>query len=120
MPVKHSNEIAQEPLTVGEGALKAVLISDQEAPNFAIRKFTIRAGGSMPLHTNQVEHEQYVLKGKALIVIDGISHEVQSGDVVFIPANLPHSYLPLGEEDFEFLCLVPNQPDQTILVEEPE
>ena len=120
MPVKHSNEIAQEPLTVGEGAWKAVLISDQEAPNFARRKFTIRAGGSMPLHTNQVEHEQYVLKGKALIVIDGISHEVQPGDVVFIPANLPHSYLPLGEEDFEFLCLVPNQPDQTILVEEPE
>jgi len=120
MSVKHSHEVPSESLPVGEGISKAVLISKQEAPNFAMRKFTIRAGGSMPLHTNQVEHEQYVLKGKALIVIDGISHEVQSGDVVFIPANLPHSYLPLGEEDFEFLCLVPNQPDQTILVEEPE
>ena len=118
MSVKHSKAVPSEPLPVGEGISKAVLISNQEAPNFAMRKFTILSGGSMPLHTNQVEHEQYVIKGKALIVIDGVSQEVQPGDVVFIPANLPHSYLPIGEEDFEFLCLVPNQPDQTILVEE--
>jgi len=118
MSVKHIDSIPSEPLQVGDGVSRAILISKEEAPNFAMRKFTIRSGGSMPLHINYVEHEQFVLKGKALIVIDGVSHEVQPGDVVYIPANLPHSYLPLGEEDFEFLCLVPNQPDQTILVEE--
>ncbi|HZK17628.1 MAG: cupin domain-containing protein [Anaerolineaceae bacterium] len=120
MSVKHSHEIPGEPLPVGEGVSRAILISNQEAPNFAMRKFTIRAGGFMPFHINLVEHEQYVLKGKALIKIDDSSYEVQPGDAVYIPANVPHSYLPLGEEDFEFLCLVPNKPDKTIFVEEHE
>lgn len=119
MSVKHSHEVPSEPLPVGEGASKAVLISSQEAPNFALRKFTIRSGGSMPLHINLVEHEQYVLNGKALVVIDDIPYEVVAGDVVFIPANVPHSYTTLGEDDFVFLCSVPNRPDETILVEKP-
>ena len=117
MSVKHSHNVPSEPLQVGVGASKAVLISSQEAPNFALRKFTIRSGGSMPLHLNLVEHEQYVLKGNALVVIDNVPYEVEPGDVVFIPANVPHSYTTLGEEDFEFLCSVPNKPDETILVE---
>lgn len=119
MPVKQSHLVPSEPLAVGEGASKAVLISDQEAPNFAMRKFTIRPGGSMPLHFNLVEHEQYVLQGKALVIIDGVPHEVQAGDVVFIPAKVPHSYQTLGEENFEFLCLIPNKTDETILIEKP-
>ena len=119
MSVKHSRAVPSEPLSVGEGALKAVLISNEEAPNFAMRKFTIRPGGSMPLHINLVEHEQYVLKGKARLEIDNVAYEVQPGDVVFIPADAPHSYQTLGDEDFEFLCLVPNKPDETILVESP-
>ncbi|MDD2522841.1 MAG: cupin domain-containing protein [Anaerolineaceae bacterium] len=117
MSVKHSNDIPSEPLPVGEGASKAVLISDQEAPNFAMRKFTIRPGGSMPLHINLVEHEQYVLNGKALLRIEDVIHEVQPGDVVFIPAKVPHSYESVGDEAFEFLCLIPNKFDETIIVE---
>lgn len=117
MSVKHSHEILSEPLPVGQGAFKAVLISDHEGPNFAMRKFTIESGGSMPWHFNLVEHEQYVLKGRARIVIAEDVYEVQAGDVVFIPAEVPHSYEALGDETFEFLCMVPNQPDRTILVE---
>jgi quercetin dioxygenase-like cupin family protein len=117
MSVKHSHNVPSEPLQVGEGVSKAVLISSQEGPNFALRKFTIRPGGFMPMHINLVEHEQYVLKGKALVVIDDIPYEVQTGDVVYIPANVPHSYTTQADEDFEFLCSVPNKPDQTIMVE---
>lgn len=120
MSVKHSSAIPSERLDVGKGARKAVLISNQEAPNFVMRKFTIQTGGSMPLHINLVEHEQYVLKGKALVVINGIQHEVQPGDVIFIPAEIPHSYETLGDEAFEFLCLIPNQFDETILIEKED
>ena len=38
--------------------------------------------------------------------------EVATGDVVFIPAGTPHSYEVLGDERFEFLCVVPNLPDR--------
>ena len=38
-------------------------------------------------------------------------HEVSSGDVLYIPAGMPHSY-EVVEAPFEFLCLVPNLPDK--------
>lgn len=116
MSVKHIHEIPNEPIPTGTGVSKAVLISAEEAPNFAMRKFTIQPGGSMPLHTNKVEHEQYVLRGRARVRLGDDIQEVAPGDIVFIPAGLPHYYINLSEEPFEFLCLVPNQEDITTLL----
>ncbi len=69
---------------------KQVLISAEEAPNFAMRCFTIQPGGSMLLHTNLVEHEQYVLSGSANVVIGEETYTVEPGNVVFIPAGAAH------------------------------
>lgn len=113
MYVKHVQDILSEPIPTGIGVAKAVLISADEAPNFAMRKFSIQPGGSMPLHTNKVEHEQYVLRGKARVHLGEEVLEVGSGDVVFIPAGLPHDYVNISNEPFEFLCLVPNREDTT-------
>ena len=44
--------------------------------------------------------------------------EVQKDDVVYIPANVPHWYRAEGNEPFEFLCMVPNLPDETKLIDE--
>ena len=38
--------------------------------------------------------------------------EVSKDDVLFIPAGTPHWYEALGDEPFEFLCVVPNGPDK--------
>ena len=94
-----------------------VLIGVEDgAPHFAMRRFIMGDGGGMPLHTNRVEHEQYVLAGRARIGIGERVHEVAKGDVLLIPAGVPHSYRVL-EAPFEFLCLVPNRPDQIEIVE---
>ena len=69
------------------------------------------AGGGMPRHTNAVEHEQYVLQGRARVSIGENDYEVTAGDVLLIPAGASHSY-QVVEAPFEFLCLVPNLPDQ--------
>jgi quercetin dioxygenase-like cupin family protein len=69
-------------------------------------------GGGMPLHTNEVEHEQYVLRGRATVWIDGVEHTVQADDVVYIPAGVPHGYRAEGDQPFEFLCVVPNRDDR--------
>jgi quercetin dioxygenase-like cupin family protein len=85
------------------------------APHFTLRRFLMGAGGGMPLHTNRVEHEQYVLAGRARVRIGGTDHEVGQGDVVFIPAGVPHAY-QVVEAPFEFLCIVPNLEDEIELV----
>ena len=116
MSVKHSNQVEETIVTQGDKVTKQVLISSEEGPNFAMRRFKIQPGGSMPNHTNLVEHEQYVLTGKATINVNGETYQVQAGDVVYIPANVPHWYRTEGDEPFEFLCLVPNLPDKTTIL----
>ncbi len=111
MYVKKASDVAKEEIKAAAKTTKQVLISSEEAPNFALRKFTIEAGGSMPMHTNTVEHEQIVLAGRAEVVIDGKTFEAKKDDVVFIPAGVPHCYKTIGSEPFEFICVVPNKED---------
>jgi quercetin dioxygenase-like cupin family protein len=43
-------------------------------------------------------------------------HEVKADDTLFIPAGVPHSYEVL-DGPFEFICVVPDKPDQVTLVQ---
>lgn len=119
MHVKHSRDLPAEAVTAGTGTTRQVLIGADEAPHFAMRRFIMEPGGGMPPHTNTVEHEQYVLRGRATIGIGEMTVEVSPGDVVFIPAGTPHWYQAHAGDTFEFLCMVPNLPDRIDLVNEP-
>jgi len=112
MGVKHVSQVPASEVPNARETTIQVLISAQEAPNFLMRRFVMQPGGGMPRHTNRVEHEQYVLRGRARIGIGEETYEIGPGDVVFIPAGAPHWYENIGEEPFEFLCLIPNQPDE--------
>lgn len=114
MSVKHSSDVPAEPVKAGDLTSMQVLL---QGPNFTMRRFVMRPGGGMPAHTNTVEHEQYVLRGRARISIQGEEFEVRPGDVVFIPEGAPHWYRNVGEEDFEFLCVVPKKKDVVKLIE---
>ena len=118
MTVKHASDVEAKEVTAGKDTKIQVLISSQEGPNFALRKFSMLPGGGMPRHTNTVEHEQYVLRGRAKIGIGDEIHEVKAGDVVLIPDGMVHSYENIGEEPFEFLCIVPNKEDKITIVDQ--
>jgi quercetin dioxygenase-like cupin family protein len=102
-------------VTSGKGTTMQVLISSEEAPNFAFRKFAMEPHGGMPKHTNLVEHEQYVLRGSGIIEIADEFFEVSVGDSVYIPSQIPHSY-QAGEHGLEFICVVPNKEDKVEIV----
>jgi quercetin dioxygenase-like cupin family protein len=90
--------------------MQVLIGSADGAPHFALRRFVMEAGGGMPLHRNRVEHEQFVLAGRARVQIGSEVHEVSAGAVLLIPAGVEHRY-DVIEGPFEFLCVVPNQPD---------
>ena len=117
MTVKHADDVEAKDVLAGKDTRIQVLISSQEGPNFALRRFIMQKGGGMPRHTNTVEHEQYVLKGQATITVGEETHHVQAGDVVFIPEGIVHSYQNTGEETFEFLCISPNKEDRITVVD---
>jgi quercetin dioxygenase-like cupin family protein len=89
----------------------------QGKTGFALRRFVMGYGGGMPLHTNLVEHQQYVLRGRARIRLGDRSVEVAPDHTLFIPAGMPHSYEVL-EAPFEFICVVPDTPDRITLMED--
>jgi quercetin dioxygenase-like cupin family protein len=120
MSVKHVKDVPAQTVKAGELTGMQVLISAKEGPNFAMRRFVMEPGGGMPKHTNTVEHEQYVLQGQAMVGIGDEELEVKAGDVVFIPEGVPHWYRNNGEENFEFLCIIPNKTDLITLLDEKD
>ncbi len=118
MHVRRAADFPIEQVAAGSGTERQVLIGEDTGPNFQMRRFIMRPGGGMPRHTNTVEHEQYVLRGRASVGIGTEVYEVSEGDVVFIPAGVPHWYRAADSGPFEFLCMVPNLPDRIDLVPE--
>jgi len=115
--VKKLSDVPVEKVSAGTSVTRQVLIGPEEGPNFAMRRFIMEPGGGIPAHTNTIEHEQFVLRGRAKIGIGGEVFEVGPSDVLYIPAGVPHWYEVLGGESFEFLCMVPNLDDKISLVE---
>lgn len=117
--VRRADDVAYETVDAAEGMRKGVLIGEsQGAPNLAIRRFTLNPGGTVPKHTNEIEHEQYVLAGTYIAGIEGAEHEVTAGDSLHIPAGAVHWYENDGDEQAAFLCAVPAGDDAIELVEE--
>ena len=115
--VRHTRDLELHDVAAGTATRTQVLLgADDGMPNFAMRRFVMEEGGGMPRHTNAVEHEQFVLAGRARISIGDEVHEVCAGSIVYIPAGTPHHYEVI-EAPFEFLCMVPNQSDQIRLVD---
>jgi quercetin dioxygenase-like cupin family protein len=117
MATKHARDVPLETVEAGTNVKYQVLIGPEEAPNFVMRRFVMQPGGGLPTHTNTVEHEQYVLRGRAKLGLGDQVIEVRQGNVVFIPAGVPHWYRAEGKDPFEILCLVPNGPDRIDMIE---
>lgn len=118
--VKRADEVAQHKVRAGKATTSRILIGpDDGAPHFALRRFTMGEGGGMPRHTNRVEHEQYVLRGRARVGVGEKVYEVSRNDVLLIPAGTPHFYEVI-EAPFEFLCIVPNEKDEIQILDEAQ
>ncbi|CCQ37408.1 cupin 2 barrel domain protein [Natronomonas moolapensis 8.8.11] len=116
--IKRAASIEQRAVDAGEGLSKSVLVGpDDGAPNLAIRRFELEPGASVPKHTNELEHEQYVLEGEYVVGIDDEEHTVAAGDSLFIPAGTVHWYRNDRDAPGAFICAVPNGDDTIELLE---
>jgi len=116
--IRRMNEVEYEPVGAADGLSKGVLLDETVgAPNVALRRFTLEPGGEVPTHTNEIEHEQYVLAGEYVVGIGDEEYTVSAGDAVHIPAGAVHWYRNPGEEEGAFICAVPTGDDEIRLVE---
>ena len=131
--VRRADDVSYGGVDAADGLRKGVLLDESDgAPNFALRRFTLEPGARVPEHTNEVEHEQYVLKGEYTVGIreaseasgtageavdGGEEYTVSAGDSLLIPAGAVHWYRNEGDAEGAFLCAVPNGDDAIELVE---
>ncbi len=112
MKIKQSSEIKQVEVAE-EGAKstrKKILIgSNDGSKNIIMRYFTIAPGGHSPKHSHNWEHLVKIESGKGIVVgKDDNEVEVLEGYSIFVEANEMHQFENPFEENFEFICIIPN------------
>ena len=95
---------------------KIVVFTPSEDKDFIVRKVSLEAGGSMPNHTNEIQHQQYVLSGEAKVVVGDETYHAKAGDFLYIPAGVPHYYEACYDKSYEFLCMITTKEDEIKLI----
>lgn len=62
-----------------------------EKPVGTVTLFAFDKGQKLSEHTAPYDAIVYILDGNALIKIDGNDNNISSGEIIIMPANVPHS-----------------------------
>ena len=87
------------------------ILTPSEDKDFIVRKISMKPGGSMPNHTNIIQHQQYVLEGEAKVVVGEDVYHAKKGDFIYIPAGINHYYEACYDKEYEFLCMINTKED---------
>lgn len=112
MPVRKSADIKEVPLSMDDtvGITKKVPIGREEGwENYTLRVFKIAPGGHTPKHQHDWEHVNYMISGRGRLFLAGTEYEIAEKDFAFIPPNTLHQFRNPYNQDFEFICIVPNR-----------
>jgi quercetin dioxygenase-like cupin family protein len=74
-----------------------------------LRVFRIGPGGFTPHHQHNWEHINYVISGKCELTIGNTTIKLAEKDFAFVPSNTMHQFRNPYDEEFEFICIVPNR-----------
>lgn len=97
---------------VKNGEMK-VLISPKEGwDGYVMRVFKLSKDGHSPRHTHDWPHINYIIKGKGTVHMDGTDYDIAEGSYAYVPANTLHQFINTGNEDLEFICIVPEEGHQ--------
>ncbi len=80
----------------------------------------IRVDDKIPMHIHPKEnHFVYIYKGRAKGTVGSITAEVGPGQLVAIPAGVPHSFERIGDTPVELILFStpPYMPNDTVFVE---
>ena len=68
-------------------------------------RILLKKGCVVPEHSHPNEQIAYILSGALEFIVAGVSHIVRAGEILVIPANLPHSATALEDtEDIDFFA----------------
>jgi quercetin dioxygenase-like cupin family protein len=74
--------------------------------NFALRYFTMKPRGIIPLHEHAYEETLYVLKGRIKVETESEKALLKPGQYVYLGPNEPHKVANVGPGEAAFLCCI--------------
>jgi len=96
-----------------KNASKQTAITAKEGwDGWAMRIFTLAKEGYTPKHTHPWPHINLIVKGKGTLFIEGEEQALETGDTAYVPGGELHQFRNTGEEDFAFMCIVPEEGDK--------
>lgn len=113
--IRASDVVPGEIMAKAPAATMQILIGpEQGSPDFVMRRFTIEAGGKVPLHSHDaLEHVQYILEGEMVLVTADGERVLRAEDALCIPAGVAHGYENRTSLPVRFLCTVPVRVHET-------
>lgn len=97
IPFKLEAEVAY-----AEGSVVSKTLLQSDAGTITL--FSFAAGQGLSEHTAPYDATVYILDGEAKISIGGNPQTVSSGEMLIMPANVPHSLL--AEKQFKMLLVM--------------
>ncbi|MGQ9535410.1 MAG: cupin domain-containing protein [bacterium] len=111
MKIKKLNEInPQMPQIPGtkDTTIQWLITKNDGARHYAMRVFTIKPGGQIPLHAHSdMEHEIFVLEGEATLNTGDEEITIKTGDALLIQPNEKHGFTNISTTPFKFICVIP-------------
>jgi quercetin dioxygenase-like cupin family protein len=94
------------------GAWKQLpLGSNDLAPIYSYRVFTLEPGGNTPYHSHPYEHMNFVIEGQGVLINEaGEELPIKAGDFALVYPNEKHQYRNnLSDMVFKMICGVPKE-----------
>jgi mannose-6-phosphate isomerase-like protein (cupin superfamily) len=88
------DEMLRHARSTDRGYAPAVLRSDQ----LSVGLYTLAAGAVDRQSPHLEDEVYYVVRGRAMLMVDGTDHPVRDGTALFVPAGADHRFHEITEE----------------------
>jgi quercetin dioxygenase-like cupin family protein len=79
--------------TYAGGTISILVAGEDTGGAFALIEANLQPGSEPPLHVHEREDELfYILEGSVRVIVGGRVHELASGESIFLPRGIPHTF----------------------------
>lgn len=95
------------PFARGDGVETRLMIGRGriEKPPFTTGTTVFPAGSAAPMHSHNCDEQVTILEGRARVEVGDVRTELGAMDTSFIPAEMPHRFVNIGEGPLKILWI---------------
>lgn len=94
---------------VKDAKMKVLVSPENGWDDYVMRVIEVGKDGYTPKHLHPWPHINYVISGKAELMIDNSIYPIETESYAYVPSNTIHQFRNVGEEVFRFICIVPKE-----------